>query len=258
MKETVSLASLALIIIAPCCILGFAPLSLAPRHAFTLPSTTARLARQDPAVLDKQETQATAISSSDDDKADAPVVTTTVAVAASLTAGPTDVDELCVVQEEEMTETQKLMKQVKDAGVAGVISYAVWELGFWLLSVPVVILGYKTAVGHFPDLSDKDDLAKLGAEAFAFVNFARFAVPLRIGLALSTTPWIQNNIVDKYLQKKEDVCVEPPPEADDANSASGSEDDVNGQAVTGEASVALRKVPRWRSFLRLPRRGGQD
>ena len=37
------------------------------------------------------------------------------------------------------------------------------------------------------------------AEAFAFVNFARFAVPLRIGLALSTTPWIQTNILDRFL-----------------------------------------------------------
>jgi hypothetical protein len=47
-------------------------------------------------------------------------------------------------------------------------------------------------------------LQKLGAEAFAFVNFARFAVPLRIGLALSTTPWIQENLVDKFMNKKDD------------------------------------------------------
>ena len=47
-------------------------------------------------------------------------------------------------------------------------------------------------------------MEKVGAEAFAFVNFARFAVPLRIGLALSTTPWIQANIVDKYLKKDEE------------------------------------------------------
>jgi len=41
-------------------------------------------------------------------------------------------------------------------------------------------------------------LQNLGAEAFASVNFARFAVPLRIGLALSTTPWIRKNIVDRF------------------------------------------------------------
>jgi hypothetical protein len=47
-------------------------------------------------------------------------------------------------------------------------------------------------------------LQKLGAEAFAFVNFARFAVPLRIGLALGTTPWIQANIVDRFMKKDDD------------------------------------------------------
>ena len=105
--------------------------------------------------------------------------------------------------EEELSETQKLMQQVKDAGTAGVISYALWELGFWAVSVPVVLFGYLSVTGHFPDLSNKEDTAKLGAEAFAFVNFARFAVPLRIGLALSTTPWIQKNIVDRFFSKTE-------------------------------------------------------
>ena len=42
-----------------------------------------------------------------------------------------------------------------------------------------------------------------GAEAFAFVNVARFAVPLRIGLALGTTPWVQSNIVDKFQKEKD-------------------------------------------------------
>ena len=49
--------------------------------------------------------------------------------------------------------------------------------------------------GHWPDYSNQEDLAKLGAEAFAFVNVARFAIPLRIGLALSTTPWVRDNVV---------------------------------------------------------------
>ena len=48
-------------------------------------------------------------------------------------------------------------------------------------------------------MQNKEDLSKLGAEAFAFVNFARFAVPLRIGLALGTIPWIQENVVDVFL-----------------------------------------------------------
>ena len=58
--------------------------------------------------------------------------------------------------------------------------------------------------GHWPDLSDGEDQKKLGAEAFAFVNFARFAVPLRIGLALSTTPWIDENVVKRFFKKDEE------------------------------------------------------
>ena len=57
--------------------------------------------------------------------------------------------------------------------------------------------GYHQVTGHWPDFSSQDDLAQLGAEAFAFVNLARFAVPLRIGLALSTVPWVQSNVIDR-------------------------------------------------------------
>jgi hypothetical protein len=114
---------------------------------------------------------------------------------------------LAETDEKESSQTEKLLKQVKDAGLAGVISYAGWELGFWAVSLPVVLFGYYEVTGHWPDLSDKEDVAKLGAEAFAFVNFARFAVPLRIGLALSTTPWIQTNIVDRFLTKDKDTTA---------------------------------------------------
>lgn len=131
-----------------------------------------------------------------------------------------DDDELCVVAaatEEELSDTEKLLKQVKEAGTAGVISYALWELGFWALSVPVCVFGYYEVTGHLPDLSNKEDMAKLGGEAFAFVNFARFAVPLRIGLALGTTPWIQENVVDKFLKKDEEtICVDEGGGGDDA------------------------------------------
>lgn len=124
----------------------------------------------------------------------------------SLSAG----DECVVAEEEELSESQKLLKKVKEAGTAGIISYALWELGFWAISVPVCSFAFYEATGHWPDFSNKEDMAKLGAEAFAFVNFARFAVPLRIGLALSTTPWIDENIVKKFIKKDDDNnCEEP-------------------------------------------------
>lgn len=106
--------------------------------------------------------------------------------------------------EKEQNEAQNLMQKIKDAGTAGIISYALWEMGFWILSVPVVVFGYASVMGHLPDLSSQEDTAKLGAEAFAFVNLARFAVPLRIGLALGTTPWIEENVVQRFFNKDEE------------------------------------------------------
>ncbi|KAL3799948.1 hypothetical protein HJC23_007421 [Cyclotella cryptica] len=103
--------------------------------------------------------------------------------------------------EKELSETQKLLQKVKQAGTAGAISYALWELGFWGISIPVCIFGYREVTGHWPDLTNSEDLQKVGAEAFAFVNFARLAVPLRIGLALSTTGWIDENVVQKFMKK---------------------------------------------------------
>jgi hypothetical protein len=88
------------------------------------------------------------------------------------------------------------------------ISYAAWEFGFWGVSIPVCVLGYKSVTGHWPDFSDVEDQKKLGAEAFAFVNFARFAVPLRIGLALSTTPWIDENVVKKFMKRPDEESDE--------------------------------------------------
>ena len=45
------------------------------------------------------------------------------------------------------SEEDNLMKQIKESGVAGVISYAAWVLAFWTVSVPVCVLGYKEVTG---------------------------------------------------------------------------------------------------------------
>ena len=47
----------------------------------------------------------------------------------------------------ELIETEKLLKQIKEAGTAGVVSYALWELAFWLISIPVCIFGYRELTG---------------------------------------------------------------------------------------------------------------
>lgn len=51
-------------------------------------------------------------------------------------------------KEEELSETQKLMKKVKESGTAGIVSYALWELAFWFVSVPVCIFGYREVAGY--------------------------------------------------------------------------------------------------------------
>lgn len=45
--------------------------------------------------------------------------------------------------EEEKPDKDNMMQQVKDAGIAGIISYVFWEWAFWGVSVPVCIFGYR-------------------------------------------------------------------------------------------------------------------
>lgn len=92
-------------------------------------------------------------------------------------------------------ETENPIEQIKALGIAGAISYALWEGAFWTVGGAGAIVAYFFAFGHWPDFNDSEDMQKLGAEAFAFVNLARFIVPLRIGLAVGTAPWVDENIV---------------------------------------------------------------
>ena len=74
-------------------------------------------------------------------------------------------------------------------------------------SVPVCAFIYYKTVGHWPDFTNPEDQAKIGTEVVAFVTLARFAVPVRIGLALFSVPFIQENVVDKFKKEEEDNCT---------------------------------------------------
>ena len=100
---------------------------------------------------------------------------------------------------EVVEEGEDLMEQIKCAGRAGIISYIIWEWAFWIGAGGIAAFTYFQVTGHWPDFSNDDDKAQVAASAFALVNVARFAVPLRIGLALSTTPWVDDNIVTPFL-----------------------------------------------------------
>ena len=89
-------------------------------------------------------------------------------------------------------------------GPAGFISYALWEGAFWAVGAVGAVIFYREAFGTWPDFSNTEDEEKLGGEAFAFINLARFAVPLRIGLAVGTAPWVDKNILKRLGFKKND------------------------------------------------------
>mmetsp|Transcript_35088 Transcript_35088/g.74847 ORF Transcript_35088/g.74847 Transcript_35088/m.74847 type:complete len:180 (+) Transcript_35088:239-778(+) len=103
----------------------------------------------------------------------------------------------------EEDEQKNLFQKIKDAGVAGSVSLFLWEGAFWAISIPVACFAFFKLNGSWPNFGDSEDMAKVGAEAFAFANVARLALPLRIGLAVTTTPWVQENIVDKFMTKDE-------------------------------------------------------
>ncbi len=126
-----------------------------------------------------------------------------IALYLALVQNTNKVDKPTETGKEDETEPN-LIQKVKDAGVAGAISYAVWELGFWGVSIPICVVAYNKITGHWPDLSNSDDMKQIGGEIFAFANVARLAVPLRIGLALSTAPWIDENIVQKFRKDGDD------------------------------------------------------
>ena len=124
-------------------------------------------------------------------------------------------------------KAKELLQKVKDAGIAGVISFGIVQArrgrvrvrvylspkpnsnpspspnqaAFWGASLPVCLVAYGLLSGHWPDLSDQEDVAQFGAEAFAYVNLARLAAPLRVGTALSLVPWVQANIVDRFSRR---------------------------------------------------------
>ncbi|KAJ1622913.1 hypothetical protein T492DRAFT_1059054 [Pavlovales sp. CCMP2436] len=96
------------------------------------------------------------------------------------------------------------MADIKKYGVSGTVAYALTELIFWLVSLPVASLVYLNTAGHWPDFSDNTDRAAVLAYVFAGVNLARLVVPLRLGVALAAAPWVDANIISKFGSKMDE------------------------------------------------------
>jgi len=153
-------------------------------------------------------------SAAEEDMPNPPIPTAASSLSSMVVAAPTEsfttitsssssLDTTDTPEEESQDKAKELLQKVKDAGVSGAISYALWEFAFWTLSLPVGLVAYRSLTGHWPDFESTEDWKQLGGEAFVFVNLARFAVPIRIGLALSTVPWVQTNLVDRFSSEKE-------------------------------------------------------
>lgn len=81
------------------------------------------------------------------------------------------------------------MAQIKSFGVAGTLSYVATELLFWSAALPVAAISFHSATGEWP--SPDTDRAQLLGAAAALVTGVRFAVPLRMGVALAAVPTVQ-------------------------------------------------------------------
>merc|ERR1712146_630669 len=84
---------------------------------------------------------------------------------------------------------EKITDKIKKAGTAGIVSYAITEGGFWLLSIPLAITAITIKDGQVPDFGTDEGKAAVAAYGFVFINFARAIVPARVALALGLTPW---------------------------------------------------------------------
>jgi len=110
--------------------------------------------------------------------------------------------------EEPRKEEENPLNKIKELGIAGTISYALWESAFWIIGGGGAFAAYVWANGHIPDFSNQEEMAQVGGGAFVFINGARLVVPLRIGLAVSTTPWIDDNIVKKFILKGDESVAD--------------------------------------------------
>ena len=60
--------------------------------------------------------------------------------------------------------------QVKAAGVAGLVSYALWEFVFWTVSVPLSIYTYHATTGEWPSFDNPESTAKVSNNPICWLD----------------------------------------------------------------------------------------
>ena len=106
---------------------------------------------------------------------------------------------------------------IKRFGVAGTLSYVLTEVAFWALALPGAAFGYHEGTGEW--LSLDTDRAQLAALAATFVTGVRFAVPLRMGVALACVPAVQRALDAASVVRSADAMAAPAAVASAAASA---------------------------------------
>ena len=100
--------------------------------------------------------------------------------------------------------TVSLKDKIKAFGISGTISYILTEIAFWAVSIPIIIYSYHSESGQWLDFTVDVDRAKILGLSAAFLTAARLAVPLRLGVALSFTPFVEENITNIYFKNSDD------------------------------------------------------
>ena len=68
------------------------------------------------------------------------------------------------VNADNSNETEEsLMQKIKQAGTAGIISFAMVQLGFWSASFALALGAYVKMTGHWPDVTDQEEMSTLAA-----------------------------------------------------------------------------------------------
>ena len=89
--------------------------------------------------------------------------------------------------------------QIKKYGVAGIVSWTLWKLSFNLVSLLITGFTYFKTTGNLPNIMSLKDLAAVSSGSLAFNIATSFlVVPLRMGLAIKTAKWVDQNILSKF------------------------------------------------------------
>ena len=68
-----------------------------------------------------------------------------------------DTFKLPTIQIDKNPEFEQARSVIKTAGISGTIAYATSELGFWMISLPVIISSYHTSTNEWLNINDATD-----------------------------------------------------------------------------------------------------